>query len=211
MSGRNLKLTLAMAAAVATAALAAPAANAGLLVTSAASCETHEYTKPFAKWLDYMNYVPVAGGSFEPGQQAWTLAGGARTVSGNETFYVRSTSDSRSLSVPRGATVTSPAMCVGLAEPTLRFFAKETGGLLAAATSTMAVSVEFETSLGLIASAPIGVVAANTGWAPTLPMVVVANLLPLMPNDATTVRFKFTAVTGNWQIDDVYVDPAYRR
>jgi len=207
--GRNSKLMLALVAAIATTALAAPAANAGLLVSSAESCDTQTYSKPFAKWLDYMTYTPVPGGSFEAGAKPWTLSG-SRVVSGNETHYVNSRNDTRSLSIPQGNSATSPAMCVGLDEPTLRFFAKQGGGLLGTATSTMAVTVEFETSAGLIVSAPVGVVAANSGWQPSLPMLVVANLLPLMPDDTTAVRFRFTAVTGNWQIDDVYVDP-YRR
>ena len=208
--GRNFKLSLALVAALSATALAAPAANAGILVSSATTCDAQTYSKPFAKWLDFMNYTPVPGGSFEPGDRAWTLDGGAKIVSGNETHYVRSNSDSRSLLIPRGATATSPPICVGLAEPTLRFFAKQNSGLLGVATSALAVSVDVETSTGTVLTVPIGAGAANTGWSPTLPMVVIANLLPLLPNDTTAVRFNFTAVTGNWQIDDVYVDP-FRR
>jgi hypothetical protein len=36
---------------------------------------------------------------------------------------------------------------------------------------------------------------------------VVANLLPLLPNNYTAVAFRLRAVTGTWRIDDVYVDP----
>jgi hypothetical protein len=61
-----------------------------------------------------------------------------------------------------------------------------------------------------VLTAPIGVVTGG-GWAPTLPMTVVANLLPLLPGDQTAVAFRFTAVAGSWQIDDVYVDPWNRR
>jgi hypothetical protein len=54
---------------------------------------------------------------------------------------------------------------------------------------------------------PIG---ADLGgaWHPSLPALVVANLLPLLPPDMTAVRFKFAPqLGGSWQIDDVYVDP----
>ena len=209
MSVRTLKTSLALTATLALTAFAAPAANAGILTAGATSCDAHVYSKPFAKWLDYMNYTPLPGGSFEAGDKAWTLSGGAKVVSGNETFYVRSRNDKRSLLVPRGATVTSPPICVGIGEPTLRFFAKQNDKLLGA-TAALAVSVDVETSTGSLVTVSIGSVAANTGWSPTLPMAVVANLLPLLPNDTTAVRFNFTAVTGNWQIDDVYVDP-FRR
>ena len=207
MSVRRLTTLLAASAALM---LAAPAAQAGVITSSAASCDTHVYSKPFANWLDFMNYVPVPGGSFERGDAAWTLSGGAKVVSGNESFYVRSSKDARSLLIPRGATVTSRSVCVGLAEPTLRFFAKQNGGLLGTATANLAVSVEFETQTGLIMTAPIGAAAVSSGWAPTLPMAATANLLPLLPNDTTAVRFKFAAVSGDWQIDDVYVDPMRR-
>ena len=40
---------------------------------------------------------------------------------------------------------------------------------------------------------------------------MVANLLPLLPPDMTAVRFIFTPLLGgDWQIDDVYVDPRSR-
>jgi hypothetical protein len=42
-------------------------------------------------------------------------------------------------------------------------------------------------------------------------MAMLANLLPLLPGQQTPVRFKFTAIAGSWQIDDVYVDPYQRR
>jgi hypothetical protein len=37
-------------------------------------------------------------------------------------------------------------------------------------------------------------------------MPIVVNLLPLLPGDHTAVAFRFSTA-GNWQIDDVYVDP----
>ena len=75
----------------------------------------------------------------------------------------------------------------------------------------MAVSVRFETSLGLVAELPIGVVLPNTNWQPSLPMPILANLLPLLPNQMTPVQFRFTPVGGStWSVDDVYVDPRNR-
>jgi hypothetical protein len=50
-------------------------------------------------------------------------------------------------------------------------------------------------------------VLGGSKWTPTLPLPVIANLLPLLPGDLTPVRFRFTPVGGAWQIDDVYVDP----
>jgi hypothetical protein len=42
-------------------------------------------------------------------------------------------------------------------------------------------------------------------------LLLVANLLPLMPNSQTPVAFRFTPQgQGKWWIDDVYVDPHRR-
>ena len=54
---------------------------------------------------------------------------------------------------------------------------------------------------------PIGVDLGGA-WHPSLTHLVIANLLPLSRRTMTAVRFKFAPLLGgNWQIDDVYVDP----
>jgi hypothetical protein len=200
------------AAALTLVAVAAPTANAGLLVSTASNCDTQQLSQPFAPWADSANYTPVPGGSFEAGAPVWSLTGSAKVVSGNESFGVSSKSDSRSLSIPQGSTATSRSICVGLGEPTLRWFQKQSGGLLGlgSITSAMTVEVLFEDSLGQTLALPIGAGALNSGWSPSLPAVVIANLLPLLPGQKTAVAFRFRALTGNWTIDDVYVDPYSR-
>jgi hypothetical protein len=42
-------------------------------------------------------------------------------------------------------------------------------------------------------------------------MTILANLLPLLPGEHTPVAFRFTAVGGDWSVDDVWVDPYSRR
>jgi hypothetical protein len=185
-------------------ALAAPAAQAGPLVKSAGDCTTGPVETPFTRWLDPLGYSLVPRGSFEDGASGWAL-GSARVASGNEPFYVHGRGDSYSLSIPSGGSVTSPTVCVGLDKPLLRFFARSSGGLLS--LSTLKVEVQFETAGGTVLSLPMGV-ALPTGWSPTLPLPVLANLLPLLPGNQTPVRFRFTPVgAAGWSIDDVYVDP----
>jgi hypothetical protein len=204
-------MRLAITAAISGAALlltAVPAAHAGVLVQSANGCSSPAAENPFTRWGDGASYVLMQNGAFENGTGGWSL-GGASVQSGNESFYVRAggSRDSRSLRVPPGSSVVSPTICVGLARPTLRFFARSSGGLLL--LSSMAVSVRVETSLGLVAEVPIGTVLPNSQWNPLpLPMPIVANLLPLIPGDMTPVQFRFTPVGGaTWSLDDVYVDP----
>src|SRR4051812_29133396 len=128
-------------------AVAAPAAQAGPLVESATDCTTGVVETPFKRWLDPLGYSLVPGGSFENGASGWTL-GTASVATGNESFYVHDRGDSKSLSVPRGGSVTTPTVCVGIDKPFLRFFARSSGGLLS--LSTLKVEVQFETAGGTV-------------------------------------------------------------
>ena len=204
-----MKRMLSALVAVVLAAALPASAQAGLLVQTATSCDAHSLSQPFARFLDPMRYTLVPGGAFEAGDRAWSLTGGAVVVSGNESFRVHDADDSRSLSLPPGSSAVSPAMCVGLGEPTLRLFAKKSGGgLLGGTLSTLRVDVLVEDNLGLLSSVPTGLVLAGSSWAPSLPQLVVANLLPLLPGDMTPVAFRLVPQgPATWTVDDVYVDP----
>jgi hypothetical protein len=193
-----------VAAGAASIAMAAPA-NAGLLVSSAKDCAADgQSARVFQPWLDLGYYVPAPGGHLES-SAGWELKGGARVVAGNEPWKVGGASHGNSLLLPGGSSATTGTMCVGLGHPTMRFFAKRTSGIV---LNTLTVEVQFEALGGLLKSLPIGLVLSGGQWQPTLPSLVVANLLPLLPGAMTPVRFKFTPVgRANWQIDDVYVDP----
>lgn len=196
-----------IAAAIAAAALVSltllsGSARAGVLVASAPNCSDFETSQPFMPWADPSQYILDPSGSFESGSGDWSLSG-ASVDSGNEPYNANSDNGSHSLSVPSGTSATSSTVCVGLEHPTVRFFAKNSGSPLA----TMRVEVLFEDAGGSVRSLPIGVVSGVGGWHPSLPMPVVANLLPLLDGGYTPVKFKFTPQGGSWKIDDVFVDP----
>ena len=67
-----------------------------------------------------MRYTLAPGGSFES-SAGLTLTGGATIVAGNETSYVNSPTDKSSVLIPRGGTVTTGPICVGIDKPTVRF------------------------------------------------------------------------------------------
>jgi hypothetical protein len=203
MNGFMRRGLLAATAAIATAMAFSAPANAGVLTMSATDCGDERLSTPFAPWKDRANYKLNPGGSFEAPHADWTLRGGAKIVAGNEPWKVGGASHGKSLRLPAGSTAISATSCVGLAEPTLRFFAKKNRGLL----SSLLVSVHVKTSLGLTVPLPVGVVLGNGQWKPTPQMLIVANLLPLFPGDRTPVAFQFTPLLGEWQIDDLYVDP----
>jgi hypothetical protein len=206
MNGLKRRVVLAAITAMAmTGAFAAPA-SAGILTAAEQNCGDETLTQPFAQFGDRANYKLVAGGHFESGATGWTLRGGAKVVNGNEPWKVGGANHAKSLVLPAGSTAVSPVSCVGLAEPTLRFFVKKNRAPLLG-VSALAVSVHVKTSLGLTVPVPVGVVLANGQWKPGPTMLIVANLLPLLPGDRTPVAFQFTPILGDWQIDDVYVDP----
>jgi hypothetical protein len=202
---QRIRALVALAAAGGAALAFAAPAQAGLLVKSATNCPVNPAaTKVFAPWLDIANYIPAPGGAAESAA-GWTLAGGARIVPGNEPWKVGGSTHSNSLLLPKGSSATTGVMCVGVEYPTMRFFAKRSGGTL---LSTLLIEVEFEGLGGVLRRLPVGVVLNGGRWQPTLPHVVLASLLPLLPGQRTPVRFRFTPVGGgSWNIDDVYVDP----
>jgi hypothetical protein len=211
---RTRSFPLALALALGALVFAAPGANAGLLVSSAENCETQTLETPFSRWHDGANYTLAKNGTFEAGSAGWELKGGASVVSGNEPWNVHGAGESRSLRLPRGSSATSSPICVGLEHPTIRFFAKSTtSGLTGALLSSLRVDVLFEDNAGNVHALPTLLPAlANSRWHPTLPMLVVANLLPLLPGEKTAVAFRIVPQgPGTWDVDDFYVDPRGRR
>jgi hypothetical protein len=172
---------------------AAPAsAGLGLACPSATST-------PFVAWSDYANYVFAPDGGFEAGGSGWSLSGGARAVSGNESFYVHSTTDRTSLSLPAGASATSPPMCISLLSSKMRFVARGDSG------SKVKVQIIYR---GLLSSV-LGILDGGTystggSWKPSPQIGMLGGVLPLL---TSSVSFRFTAVGGAAALDDVYLDP----
>jgi hypothetical protein len=172
---------------------AAPAsAGLGLACPSATST-------PFTAWSDYANYAFVPDGGFEAGASGWSLGNGARVVAGNESFYVHSQTDKVSLSLPAGASATSPPMCISLFSSKMRFVARGDAG------SKVKVQIVYR---GLLSSL-LGILDGGTystggSWKPSPQIGMLGGLLPLL---TSSVSFRFTAVGGAAAIDDVYLDP----
>ena len=183
--------------------------GSGLAAAEAApsSCGARDVSQPFVPWLDFGHYFLMPGGDLES-TAGWTLGGSARLVSGNEPFHVHAAGDGTSLELPAGSWARTASTCVDSDEPTMRFFVRNTGSLL----STLTVQATIRTTvLGLTTETtlPLGVVLGTTqAWQPSLPVVFKLSLNQLL-GGTTTVDFRFTPVGlgGDWQVDDVYVDP----
>ena len=178
-----------LAGLIAALAIAAPA--------SAATC-AGKSSQPFTPWGDFNFYEPAPNGTLES-TNGWTLTGGAMLVKGSEPFAVTGRLGQYSLSIPAGATATSPVMCIDEARPTFRFFGKAVQG---AAASLRAEALAERPSQ----YAALGSVPGSAAWAPVAPMATGAAGLLLDGKGTAAVRLRFTA-TGDWQIDDLYIDP----
>jgi hypothetical protein len=202
-SCRFLLFPLLVLASLATAATA----QAGVLTSSASDCDAQTLSHPFLRWADPFSYFLVPDGSFAGGGDGWTLDG-ASIAAESATQDVSGSGTQAALRLPAGASATSPAVCVGILDPTTRFFVRNTGSAL----GSLRVEVLFEDAAGNEHALPVGLVTgllAGRSWSPSLPQLLVANLLPLLPGDRTAIALRFTAVgpQSGWLVDDVYVDP----
>jgi hypothetical protein len=89
-------------------------------IAQAAPCDGVGSEQPFTEWHDQASYVLVSGGDFESAAADWTLTGDAAVVAGGNTL--RPDSSANSLSLPAGASATTPAICVGKGNPVARIF-----------------------------------------------------------------------------------------
>jgi hypothetical protein len=201
------KSALTLAATAALALLPAAGASAALIDTS--DCDGAALSQPFARWADSNMYKLAPGGDFEGSLAGWTLAGGAKTVAGSESYNATGQAGSRSVSIPAGGSLTSAATCVNAAYPSFRFFYKSSGGLLGLLPTMKVDLVYHDNVLGLVAL-PAGVVLASGQWKPSAPMLTLAAVAGLVSNGESPLSVRFTSVAGTWTVDDVYVDPLQR-
>lgn len=183
---------------------AVPAGSAQAALLSTGACNEAPLSQPFAQWGDSNAYELVPQGDFEGSLSQWTLAGGAARASGSEPFGVTGTVGRYSLALPAGASAQSPYTCVNISYPSFRFFAHNDSLL-----STVVVQLVYKTVLGPVAL-PLGAVALSGSWQPTLPMLTGSVVGGLLSGGTAQVALRFTALTGESHIDDVFIDPRMR-
>jgi hypothetical protein len=157
-------------------------------------------SQPFSRFGDYRNYTFAPDGGLESGGAGWSLSGGAKVVSGNESFFVHSKYDSRSLYMPAGSSVTSSAMCMGTLSTFIRFFSKSNGA------GTLKVQVQFRSLLGTV----VGLlnwssIGGSSSWQPSPSILNLQSLNAIL--GANSIQLRLTAVDAPFQVDDFYVDP----
>jgi hypothetical protein len=181
-----------------------PATSAQAALVSTGACNEAALSQPFAQWGDTSDYELVPQGNFEGSLSQWDLSRGAARDPESEPYGVTGEVGHYSLALPVGASAQSPYTCVNASYPSFRFFARN-GSLL----STVLVQVVYKTVLGPVAL-PLGAVALSASWQPTLPMLTGSVAGGLLSGGTAQVALRFTALTGESRIDDVFIDPRMR-
>jgi hypothetical protein len=156
------------------------------------ACNLSALGRPFVRWLDFADYELAPGGDFE--SSTWTLTGGAKLVAGSEPYAATGTLGSSSLSLPAGSSAQSPPTCVDAAYPSIRLFIAGRG--------SVAVNV---VDGGLVI--PAGVAVAGGDWSPSPVMLTSSAVLGALSGGTAKVSVTFTGLSGDPQIDDVFIDP----
>ncbi|HET9154401.1 MAG TPA: hypothetical protein VFN85_09830 [Solirubrobacterales bacterium] len=190
--------------------IAVTAAALAIAIVSAGAAQACNYTgaaQVFSQWGDQHSYVLAPDGGFEAGGQGWYL-GGARVVAENEPFYLNGGGDSHSLALPPGSTAVSPPICMSLDTPSFRLVARNSGdtssGLRVEATYVL---------LGLVHTKTVSTVYGGSSWAPSQQMSTVLSLSTIVGTlipSSIQIRITPLGSAGQWQVDDLYVDPFAR-
>jgi hypothetical protein len=197
----TLVALLALVMLVATSGVASASGRYGQM----SNCPSATMVQPFGNWGDTDSYFLAPGGTFEAGLTGWTVSG-AKLVHANESYYVDSSRDRYSLSLPSGSKATSPSICVTTQTPDLRFFVLNTGS----AASVLNVNMTYTNMQGKATTVKIGSLTGGSSWSLSPQVFFLQNIIPVVnSNGQTWVTFTFAPAdrSGHWQIDDFYVDP----
>jgi len=164
-------------------------------------------SRVFLPWLDFMSYSLAPEGDLSATDR-WQLAG-ASLVADHDPW----TSGSVALALPAGSSATTPSMCVGLVNPTIRFFVWNGAGR----ASDLRVDLVYQSVLGGTTTTTLARVrTTGTGWQPSPPIMVGANLFSaITAGGYATVSFVLTPENVSagqaWEVDSLYVDPFLQR
>jgi hypothetical protein len=178
------------------------------LASSAQACSYSGAKQAFSQWGDRSSYVLAPDGGFEAGASGWSLTGGAKVVAGNESYYLNGTGDSKSLSLPAGSSAASPPICMSLDTPSFRLMAQNSGD----PSSRLRVEAVYNL-LGLVRTKVVSNISAGSSWAPTQSVSTVLGLSTIVGTlIPSTIQIRITPLdaNGNWQVDDLYIDPFCR-
>ncbi len=188
------------------------AAAAGLIATLAtvaalaatgtaaaqSTCPAQTMKQAFSRFGDQNPYFFAANGGFESGTTGWAYGGGAVVVSGNESYYLNSRYDKRSMKLPANGWVRTGQICIDSTNQIVRLMVKGTSGQLKVDAKVVSGGNIRTWSTQVDAS-------SSTSWRPSQQIAFSQGANQFY--GATTLELTFTGIGATWQIDDLYVDP----
>jgi hypothetical protein len=181
----------------------------GLVATTTSAsqqeCQAPVLSQPFADLKDNRHYVLAPGGDFsDPSGGGWQLFDGARIV--NDVKPDGSTGGS--LDMPSGSMAVSPVMCVDMTYPTARLWARTLGG-----DGDVRISVSYAGTKTELDPKEVGHVKGDRQRWKLSGDVQIKPELAGKAEGWRKVAFVLSAggKSGNFQVDDFYVDPRMSR
>jgi hypothetical protein len=203
--GLVASLTLVAAFASTTPAMADEGLSANTTAASQQECQAPVLSQPFSDLRDNRDYVLAPGGDFsDPNGDGWQLYGGARIVDATRPDGTTG----GSLYMPSGSTAVSPVMCVDMTYPTARLWARTLGG-----DGDVSFSVSYAGTKTELRPQDVGHVHGDHGLWKLSGDVHIKPELAGKEFGWRRVAFVLTAggKTGEFEIDDIYVDPRMSR
>jgi hypothetical protein len=178
-------------------------ARAGNLLLGA-DCGYGEPSAVFSAWGDPAIYALAPEGDLSSTED-WTLDKRARVVTEADPF----SGATQSLELPKGGDAGTPAMCVNLDHPTMRFFVKDSGGN---GKSNLKVDMLYEDFDGHVKHMTVAKLRVGNEWQPSVILPIYVNMLALAsPSGLTAVALQFKAEGLQkdevLSISSIYVDP----
>jgi hypothetical protein len=178
-------------------------ATAGKLL-GGADCGYGDPSSLFAAWGDDAAYVLAPQGDLAA-SDGWTLNKQATVVPSADPF----SGAENSLQFVKGAEAATPAVCVNLDNPTIRFFVRDLGGN---SKSQLKIDVLYEDIDGHVKHLTVARLRAGGEWQPSVILPIYMNILALAsPSGVTAVAFRFKAEglqkDETLSISGLYVDP----
>jgi hypothetical protein len=160
-------------------------------------CPDRAFSKVFKAYRDRALYT--LAGDFEDDAAGWELSDGASVAEESSSILLGDALGTKSLALADGASAVSPAICVAKGFPSFRFVARGEG----------AVRVDVLYANGKAKKA--GRVKGGDAWHVSRKVSLAQGRFRVKRGQTANVQLRFTAVRGAVNVDDVYVDPRFRR
>ena len=169
-----------------------------------AVCDYDAPSQVFSPWGDSALYALAPQGDLSSAD-SWSLNKGADVALVGDPF----SGASRSLALGKGGEAATPAMCVDLSNPTIRFFTRDVGGN---GKANLKVDVLYEDFGGKVKHLTVAKLKAGGEWQPSVIVPMYMNMLAAAsPTGFTAIAFRFKAEglqkDETLSISSLYVDP----